>query len=77
MGKHILFPCSREVELWNFNHLFLLPALMYSPNAPEIVRNTANDNAEGVLTLANFLQFAKSNPGIGIYIDIQVCRINS
>jgi len=48
-----------------------LRALMYSPNAPEFLRNTANDNVEGVLTLANFLQFAKSNPGVGIYIDIQ------
>jgi len=48
-----------------------LRARMYSPNAPETSRNTANDNVEGVLTLANFLQFAKSNPGIGIYIDIQ------
>jgi glycerophosphoryl diester phosphodiesterase len=54
-----------------------LRARMYSPNAPETSRNTANDNVEGVLTLANFLQFAKSNPGVGIYIDIQVCRINS
>jgi glycerophosphoryl diester phosphodiesterase len=53
-----------------------LRACMYSPT-PRISRNTANDNAEGILTLADFLQFAKSNPGIGIYIDIQVCRINS
>jgi len=39
----------------------------------EISRNKGNNNAEAILTLAEFLQFAKNNPGVGIYIDVQVC----
>jgi hypothetical protein len=40
---------------------------------PEILRNNGNNNAEGILTLAEFLQFAKNNSGVGVYIDVQVC----
>jgi glycerophosphoryl diester phosphodiesterase len=46
-------------------------ATIYSPLAPEILRNNGNNNAEGILTLAEFLQFAKNNSGVGIYIDVQ------
>jgi hypothetical protein len=47
-------------------------ATIYSPLAG-ISRNKGNDNAEAILTLAEFLQFAKNNSGVGIYIDVQVC----
>lgn len=51
--------------------LSTLGATIYSPLAPGILRNNGNDNAEGILTLAEFLQFAKNNSRVGIYIDVQ------
>lgn len=49
-----------------------LKAKMYSPWSEYFVRrDPSNDGKEGVLTLDEFLVFAKKNSGVGVYVNLQ------
>ncbi|KAG0561173.1 hypothetical protein KC19_9G042500 [Ceratodon purpureus] len=49
-----------------------LKAVMYSPWGKYLVsRDPSNDGVENILTLDDFLSFAKNNSGIGIYVNLQ------
>lgn len=51
---------------------------MYSPWSEYFVRrDPSNDGKEGVLTLDEFLVFAKKNSGVGVYVNLQVSLIST
>ena len=48
-------------------------AIMYSPWGKYLVkRDPASNGKDGIMTLDDFLSFAKNNSGIGIYVKLQV-----
>jgi hypothetical protein len=60
-----------------FSTVILRAAIMYSPWQKYLVRrDPSNDGIEGILTLDDFLSFAKNNSGIGVYVQLQVNFLN-
>lgn len=51
-------------------------ATMYSPwGKYNVRRDIGNDGKEGIVSLEEFLSYAKNNSGIGAYVNIQVSSI--
>ena len=70
--KSVWFLCAYSGLLW-----FLHAATIYSPWQAlyNDIRDPANNNKEKIMTLDEFLAFAKNASGVGIYINIQVIHL--
>ena len=68
----VRFLCVYSGFLW-----FFYAATIYSPlqKAYNDTRDPANNDKEKIMTLDEFLAFAKNASGVGIYINIQVIHL--
>ena len=69
--KSVWFLCAYPGSLW-----FLCAATIYSPWLKyNDTRDPGNNDKQKIMTLDEFLAFAKNASGVGVYINIQVIHL--